>query len=270
MSIWGHKEPQLKTPDMTVISLGWGVQSFALAAMSALGLFPKIDYAIHADTGHELSATYEFAKRWTPWLEERGVKVVTTRAPDTGVLRGKAQWCMIPLYLRDDHSDRKGMSSRQCTADWKIRPIRRWIRKQWGGKPNVEMWIGITLDESHRMNDSRAAYIKHVYPFIDFFERPWSRDEVINTLIFLGLEVPPKSSCTFCPHHSNLSWANLYQNHPQDWQDAVQVDELVRHSHKNFIGYVWQQCKPLSELDPLDAAQTLSEYDDACGGYCFL
>lgn len=62
---------------MKIISLGWGIQSFTLAAMSALGEIEKVDLAINADTTHERQATYEFAKRWTPWLQEHGLNVVT-------------------------------------------------------------------------------------------------------------------------------------------------------------------------------------------------
>ena len=54
---------------MKILSLGWGVQSFTLAAMAALGEIEPVDFAIHADTRHEFSGTYEFAKTWTPWLE---------------------------------------------------------------------------------------------------------------------------------------------------------------------------------------------------------
>ncbi len=61
---------------MKIISLGWGVQSFTLAAMVALGELEPVDAAVHADTTHESILTYQFAERWTPWLVERGVKVV--------------------------------------------------------------------------------------------------------------------------------------------------------------------------------------------------
>ena len=70
---------------MKAISLGWGVQSFPLAAMAALGELESVDVAIHADTTHESKLTYEFAARWTPWLEERGVRVVTVSPPYVGV-----------------------------------------------------------------------------------------------------------------------------------------------------------------------------------------
>jgi hypothetical protein len=62
---------------ITALSLGWGVQSWTIAAMVALGELPPIDVAIHADTTWERAATYEFAAQWTPWLKERGVQVVT-------------------------------------------------------------------------------------------------------------------------------------------------------------------------------------------------
>ena len=56
---------------MNAISLGWGVQSWTLAAMSALGELPRVDVAIHADTTHERSNTYAFAAVWCAWLAHR-------------------------------------------------------------------------------------------------------------------------------------------------------------------------------------------------------
>ena len=34
---------------LKILSLGWGVQSWTLAAMAALGEIPMPDYAVHAD-----------------------------------------------------------------------------------------------------------------------------------------------------------------------------------------------------------------------------
>ena len=52
---WGApKEGEnMDMPDLTYLSLGWGVQSFTLAAMVALEEVPPIVLAIHADTPHE-------------------------------------------------------------------------------------------------------------------------------------------------------------------------------------------------------------------------
>ena len=49
------------TLDLTYLSFGGGVQSTALIACSALGLYgvPKADVAIFADTQAELAKTYK-------------------------------------------------------------------------------------------------------------------------------------------------------------------------------------------------------------------
>lgn len=108
---------------MRIISLGWGVQSFALAAMSALGVLPPVDAAVHADTGHERAETYALAAKWTPWLEERGVRVVTVRGKRKmmgmeGIGEG---YTSIPAFTRlAETGEFRGMLRRQCTGDWKI------------------------------------------------------------------------------------------------------------------------------------------------------
>ena len=115
---------------LTYLSLGWGVQSWTIAAMVALGELPPIDLAIHADTTHEASGTYAHAAKWTPWLEERGVRVVTVTGNRTEITR--PDWgigsVMIPAFSLDKTDGTKGQVKRQCTHDWKIMPIRRYLR----------------------------------------------------------------------------------------------------------------------------------------------
>jgi 3'-phosphoadenosine 5'-phosphosulfate sulfotransferase (PAPS reductase)/FAD synthetase len=163
---------------MKVISLGWGCQSFALAAMSALGILPKVDAAIHADTTHERRETYEFAKRWTPWLEERGMKVVTLRGTRTDLLKLMPNGPSIPARTTYADGRISGFLRRQCTYEWKILPIRNWVHHQ--DKGLSEMWMGITLDEVTRMRVSDKAYIRNVYPFVESLDRPWTRGMVMQ------------------------------------------------------------------------------------------
>jgi hypothetical protein len=97
--------------------------------MIALGEQPPIDFAVHADTTHEKSGTYEHAMKWAPWLYDRGVKVVTVKAQDTRIFRddwGKDGGIMIPAYSETPEGG-AGIIRRQCTDDWKIAPIRRAI-----------------------------------------------------------------------------------------------------------------------------------------------
>ena len=55
---------------LTIISLGAGVQSSAMAIMAAKGDFPSVDCAIFADTGYEPKAVYkylDFLKKILPY-----------------------------------------------------------------------------------------------------------------------------------------------------------------------------------------------------------
>jgi len=113
---------------LRVLSLGWGVQSWTLAAMAALQELPPIDYAIHADTTHEAAGTYAHRAKWTPWLEEHGVRVVTVSGKRSDVVeQHEGPSVMIPAFTVDAKGKR-GQVRRQCTGDWKIDPIRRFIR----------------------------------------------------------------------------------------------------------------------------------------------
>jgi len=231
---------ELKPCPFKVISLGWGVQSFTLAAMVALGELEPIDAAIHADTTHDSILTYSFAEKWTPWLEERGVMVITVKADDTDYIDRKYNYLQIPAY---DSSG--GIGKRQCTTDWKIVPVRRKIRELSGGKP-VEQWIGISLDEIQRANKSGVQYVTNRFPL---YEKRMTRAACIHWLEFRGIEVPPKSACVFCPYHGLTDWRKT-KAVGEDWQEAVRVDEEIRHVRNNGVtNYLTNKRVPLLELD---------------------
>jgi hypothetical protein len=255
---------------LRVISLGWGVQSFALAAMSALGELPPVDAAVHADTTHERRETYEFAERWTPWLEDRGVRVVTVNDARKTVLD---RWggMMLPAYSTWADGRPSGMMRRQCTGDWKIAPIKRWVQKNRKGK-SVEMWIGITLDEWDRMRTSNVKYIENVYPFMDVLDRPWARGKVMRWLQENNLEIPVKSSCAFCPYHDHATWREIKLSDNGDWERALVVDRAIRDKRPGYKCYLHAQRIPLEEIDfrnEQDHGQ-LELWSKECSGMCFL
>jgi len=251
---------------MKAISLGWGVQSFTLAAMSALGELEPVDVAIHADTTHESKLTYEFAARWTPWLEERGVRVVTVTS---GV---HDKWMTAerlnghgtpPLFTRNGADD--GQMLRSCTQRWKIAPMRRWLQANRHGQ-QVEQWLGISLDEFQRMKDSDVKYCVNRWPLI---ERRMTRLDCVTWLDRHGIEIPPKSACTFCPFHSTAEWRRIRQT-PEDWQEAITVDEAIRKVRPPYDLYLHPARIPLVDVDlrsEQDKGQ-LSLWDAECSGIC--
>lgn len=275
-----------RTP-FVALSLGWGIQSFTLAAMVALGELPPIDVAIHADTTHERKETYDFAARWTPWLEERGVKVATVEDTPKGQVD---QWggLYIPAFTIGNEPDVEmildeddeviewrltgtssrvnGQLRRQCTQRWKIAPIRRYLQANRNGAP-VEQWIGISTDEALRMKPSDAKYIAHRWPLI---EKCMSRNDCIAWLRSHNLEVPKKSSCVFCPYHDSSSWRELKMSGNGDWQKAVEVDRAIRKARPPYDLFIHPSHKSLETVDlrnDEDRGQ-LRLWDEECSGLC--
>ncbi len=252
---------------LRVISLGWGTQSFGLAAMSALGALPPVYAAIHADTGHERKATYEFSARWTPWLEAHGVRVVTVR-PAAKSAPGVNAWggVLLPAYTRGG----EGQFGRQCTDDWKRAPIRRWLQANRAGRP-VQLWIGITLEEASRTKPADVQYIEHAYPFLGLGVdapggKPWKRRFVTEWLQANGLEIPPRSACTFCPLQNRHDWLRVMRE-PSDLAEAVATDLLIRCQRPPDRLYVLKSATPLWKAD-IAGQPELDLFGAECSGMC--
>lgn len=252
---------------MRVISLGWGVQSFTLAAMAALGDIEPVDAAIHADTTHERSATYAFAAKWTPWLEARGVRVVTVTPPDAESVN-RFGGVMLPGYTITPKGP--GQLSRQCTQNWKRATIRRWLQANRHGRPVTQL-LGISLDEWHRAKDSDVKYITHVWPLLTL---NMTRNDCQNYLERNGLENPGKSACVFCPYHNKRAWQEMKRENGDDWRKAVAVDEAIRKVRPPYDLFVHSARIPLVDVDlstPEDHGQLRLLDDTPCdSGYCFL
>jgi len=126
-----------------------------------------------------------------------------------------------------------GMAHRQCTAEYKVKPIKRAVRELLGyPHPTpvpkgvyVEQWIGISTDEAHRVHESDVLYARHRYPLL---ELGMSRADCIRYLTELGWGETPKSACVGCPFHGNAMWRKMKRDDPADFADAVAFDASIR------------------------------------------
>jgi hypothetical protein len=255
---------------LRVVGLGWGAQSFGLAVLSAEGKLPQIDIAIFADTTYESQATYDYIKEYQPYLERKGIRVMTVTDPSiTDGTTAVDEWdaVYIPAFTKDAEShEPMGLLRRQCTGRWKIDPIRRIMQKERKPKQKCELWLGITLDEIQRMKPSQVQYITNVYPYVD--ELGWSRGDVVHYLQSMDIADAPKSACVFCPYRSDESMKKVKAGPDKDWALAVEMDEAIRHKRDGYLSYVRRDLKPLSEIE-FDTGQQ-EMFTEECEGYCGL
>src|SRR5262245_54679109 len=186
---------------LRVISLGAGVQSTTMALLAASGeIGPMPDCAIFADTGWEPRAVYEHLR----WLMGPNVLPFPVHVVQHGDLAERLfagdDMARVPFFV-----GKGGLSKRQCTRNFKLRPIRRRVRELLGVgarghvRPGaVEQWLGISTDEVIRVRQSGLAYVVNRHPLI---ELRMSRGDCIGWLRRHDYPVPPKSACVFCPYH---------------------------------------------------------------------
>lgn len=276
------------TIKLRTISLGAGVQSTTMALMATRGeLTPMPDYAIFADTGDEPAPVYKHLE----WLMSPGVLafpvvIVTERGRKLGdeilkATRGESirgSHARPPFFVANPDGS-LGQVHRQCTGDYKIVPIEREIRRllglkfrqRWPKTPQVEQWIGISLDEIIRMKPSRIPTIQARWPLV---EKRLSRSDCLLWMERHGFPQPPKSACTFCPFRSNEQWRQLKASDPAGWDKAVEVDAAIRTGLRGYgLGgklYVHADRVPLDQVDLSSAADRgqLDLFMNDCSGMC--
>ena len=268
--------------ELTVISLGGGVQSSVLALMAAEGgVRPMPDFAVFADTGWEPQAVYDHLE----WLETqlpfpvRRVSAGDIRADLLAGVNSTGQsFSSIPVYIRSLDGGSTSIARRQCTREYKLSPIEQELRDLLGlgyreRVPEglfVDLWIGISSDEVIRMKHSRQRWIAHRWPLV---EQKLSRGDCRT---WFGERHPgrklPRSACIGCPYHTDGEWREMRRSDPVSWSDAVLVDHALRATEraKRFGGevYLHKSRRPLEEA-PLDAETgQLSLFAEECEGMC--
>ena len=269
-------------PALRVISLGAGVQSTVMALMAAHGeIGPMPDCSIFADTGWEPQGVYDHLD----WLEKQlpfptyRVSVGNIRDDHIAGLNTTGQRvASIPMFTANG-----GMGRRQCTAEYKVAPIRKRQRELLGVQPQrrvpkgteVEQWLGISTDEAGRIKPSRDKWQINHWPLID---ADMSRQDCIKWFDakYPGRQLS-KSACIGCPFHNNNNWRDLRDNDPVSWQDAVEFDKAIRHNGSKLVGMKEQQflhraCVPLDEVDLSTAEDRgqLNFFINECEGMCGL
>lgn len=251
------------------LSLGAGVQSTTLALMAARGeVGPMPDAAIFSDTGWEPQAVYTHLA----WLMQQlpfPVHIVTggdLRGDIIAKANGGRRTPAVPFFTRLADG-KKGMMPRQCTRDYKVRPVRRKTREMLGHltpKGGAEQWLGISTDEATRMKPSQVQYIVNRWPLI---EKAMSRQDCLAWLERNGYPRAPKSACIGCPYHDDRQWLDIKAD-PVAWADAVAADAAIRNP-PSLRGqqFMHRSCVPLDEVNfqPRDEPDL---FNNDCEGMC--
>jgi 3'-phosphoadenosine 5'-phosphosulfate sulfotransferase (PAPS reductase)/FAD synthetase len=213
-----------------ILNMSGGKDSTALAVLMRRQS-PDLDIEyVFCDTLKELKETYEYLNRIEAYL---GKKIVRLNAEG-----GFDHWHKVfNGYLPSPQM-------RWCTKMLKLRPFEAYV-----GSDPVVSYVGIRADEDRLGYVSTKPNIRAVFPLRD---AGIDYAGVIRLLEESGLGMPPytkwgrpHSGCFFCFFQQPIEWVRLYENHPDQFEEAMAYEKVSTEAGKTFT---WSQGMPLSEM----------------------
>jgi hypothetical protein len=273
---------KLTAEPIHIISLGAGVQSSTMALMAAKGeITPMPAAAIFADVGDEPQSVYDWLDYMDAVLPFKIFRVTAGRdklsdsALQDRVTKDGRKYFKghIPATILAPDGT-KGMAWRTCTMDFKIAPLRKQAKRMMLdlGKSSVVQWIGISLDEAHRMKPSRDKWCEMRWPLVDLGMK---RHDCLLWMEKNGYPKPPRSACVFCPFHSDAEWRRLKTQEPSEFQKAVDFEKRMFKAadrSENLRGrpFLHGSCKPLDTVDfsTEEERGQINMFGNECTGLC--
>lgn len=264
--------------EIRIFSFGGGVQSVAALALQSMGKlsYDKFVFANVGDDAENPETLLYYRGVVIPFAQRNGIEIVETQRLKKGepyslleAIRADNRSIPIPVFMGNGAPGR-----RTCTQDWKIGVVDRYIRSLKVEKAVIG--LGISIDEFVRARDTdwhdahgtkKFGFLKkREYPLIDM---RLTRMDCINLIEQTGLPIPPKSSCWFCPFHRKNTWIDLRRNHPERFEAAVELENIINR-HREGLGmdrvYLHQSARPLEKA--VGEQSSLFDDVDDCEGYC--
>lgn len=268
-----------------IVSYGGGTQSTAMILMALNGEFglERPDFGVYADTGCEPQFINDYVDYFIDLVKNRydftiyktmhkeGLEKHLLSVP-TQPRKGNFYTCSVPPFYTLDEDGTTGMLMRQCTSNYKTDPITKFINSKTDRGELYRVWIGMSFDERERMRISTQKRRTNYYPLVDNHVH---RQASIDYIKSHGLRSPMRSSCYFCPFHSNQYWEWMKKYHPSEFSRAIKFEEIVQANAKQqgaikSIPFLHRSCKPIDQVqfsDP-DQLNLFPHLIDECAGEC--
>jgi hypothetical protein len=261
-----------------VFSCGGGVQSTACLVLAVQGAIPYRTF-IFANVGDKAEDPRTIAyvtDVLKPYAARHGIEWVE-------IQRRRRDGKPVDLY-EDLHRPLRAINipvrmangspgNRNCTVEFKIKPIARWIK---ANAPGCVLGKGISTDEPHRATPSRESdCYSSAYPLI---ELGYSRQDCLRVVADAGLPQPPKSSCWFCPYKTTDQWITMRRERPELSASAAELENRLN-AKREAIGKdrVFMSGVGARRRQSLDTAipdqlglfsEWIDEQDGCESGYC--
>lgn len=227
---------------LNVLNYGGGWQTVGICILILQGKLPKPDRIIIANTGREKQSTWDYLETVTrPRMHEAGIEIeIAPHSLATVDIYSHQGTLLLPVYTPT------AKMTAFCSSEWKARVIDRYIRQSDGPVASERThWIGFAYDERRRIKGESGR----IYPLVDLM---LTRADIRQLVLNAGWPEPTSSSCWMCPNMTNAQWREVRDNRPDEFAQAIALDEEIREANELECGiptYLHESRVPLSEAD---------------------
>ena len=280
--------------NLNILSYGAGTPSTPLALMPCHNAYfgepiaypdvPIYDAVIFCDLHSEPSWVYAQMEFTAAACEAAGIPFYRLDADLYGDFTrnfGRARTACIPFWTLGADG-KEGRMPRQCTYDYKIKVIEKFVRYEllcykprertlFADKHAHNLHMGIMWEERHRATESKQILFTKRYPLV---KMGWTRAEcyAYNKDVW-GLATRA-SCCLFCPFHTNYFYHHIKEHEPDCYARALLVDELVETHQarpplksKLFLSKSRKRLRELTDRDCYDCQTFLYEGQPVWNGF---
>lgn len=284
----------LNWEQLNILSYGAGTPSTTLALMSCENAqrgppypypdVPVYDAVIFCDLHSEPSWVYAQMAFVAAACEEVGIPFYRLDADLYGDFTrnfGRARTACIPFWTLSDDG-KKGRMPRQCTYDYKIKVIEKFVRYELlRYRPRERtlpldvhahsLHMGIMWEERQRAKESKQTLFTNEYPLVDM---GWTRADCYTYNKDTWGLATRASCCLFCPFHTNYFYQHIRDHEPSCYARALHVDELVETHQarpplksKLFLSKSRKRLRDLTAEDCQDAQSFLYQERQIWNGF---
>lgn len=202
-----------------------GVNSTAvLIGLHHWGIRP--DFIPCADTKGEKAPSYAYVPIMQCWLSSVGfppIHIVTrsdfSQTKDPSLEAQCLRLGVLPSLA---------YGWKTCSLKWKKEPQDRWLRQQpllqecWASGGKALKTIGYELGEESRADGKTGDFEYDLW--FPLLEWGWDRDRCAAEIVKVGLPVPPKSACFFCPAMKPHEIIQLGRDEPEKQARALELE----------------------------------------------
>jgi len=249
--------PEPRFRPYRLFSAGWGTQSTAALVLQAQRKITPYDAFVWANVGddseHPETIDY-YHNHIVPFASKHGIPLIERQK----IYKGKpitlyrfvhdvTNTMPLPLYFSEG-----GKANRKCTVDFKVEVVNRYF-KQEVKKTHVEMGIGFSRDEAHRIYKKYPGWHDHNYSrqkngqwkrskklgFWRLYEFPLTqlmltKADCIKLVMDAGLPEPPPSLCWWCPFQGRKRLLDKKKHRPMMFAEMIHMEDMLNNRYQTL------------------------------------